>query len=116
MEYRAISDLDAVVLALTQNGTRVSRSASGSLRLSGTPVSPTLLAEVTAHKSELVRALQEACGLAVELHHSGDIETFAAELDGAAAQGDLSVADWCAADLALKRARRWADMERDQAA
>lgn len=111
-----MSALDTVVLALSANRTRVSLSATGSLRLSGTPVSPALLAEVRAHKPELVSALQEARALATDLYRAGDTEAFALELDGAAAQGELSVADWCAADLALKRARRWADMERDQAA
>lgn len=111
-----MSTLDTVVLALSKNGTRVSLSVTGSLRLSRTPVSPALLANVTAHKSELVSVLHEARALATDLYRAGDTETFAVELDRAAAQGDLSVADWCAANLALKLARRWAHVERDQAA
>jgi hypothetical protein len=111
-----MSTLDFLVLALSENGTRVSLTVSGSLRLSGTPVSPALLADVKAHKSELVTALREARALAKELYHSGDTETFAAELNGATARGDLAVTDWCAADLALTLARRWAHGGLEQAA
>jgi hypothetical protein len=111
-----MSALDTVVLALSENGTRVSLSASGSLRLSGTPVSPALLADVREHKPELVRALQEARALATDLYRAGDTEAFDLELAGAAAHGDLSLADWCAAVLALRLARCWVHVERDQAA
>lgn len=111
-----MSPLDSLVLALSENGTRVSLSASGSLRLSGTPVSPALMAEVKAHKSVLVALLREVRDLARDLVRDGDVEEFAAELSAAERRGGLSITDRYAARLALTRSRRWLGAAEEEAA
>jgi len=99
--------LDALLNALARNGTRVKLSPSGTLKVTGTPLSPALLAEVKVHKAEVVAALDGARSTAAQLYRAGGIDTFAAELDAARERGSLSVTDWCAGLLALKLARRW---------
>ena len=105
---------DTLLNALSDHGTRVSLNPAGSLRLTGTPPDPSLLAEVKARKPELVAALQDARSLAADLYHGDGVEAFAADLNARKAVGRLSVLDWCTGLLALKLVRRWkgADLER----
>lgn len=103
--------LDALLTALPDNGTRVMLTPSGTLKVTGTPLPPALLAEVKAHKADIITALQEARTLAAQLHRRGTTETFAAELNAAREVGSVSVADWCAGLLALRIVRNWQGMQ-----
>lgn len=108
--------LDALLNALAENRTHVMLTPSGTLKVAGTPLPPALLAEVKAHKPELVVALQEARSLAATLYHSGTTETFARGLAAARTRGTLSVLDWCTAQLAITLARRWQGVDLERAA
>lgn len=108
---------DDLLVTLARNGTRILLDETGhALRIRGGQLTPALLEAVKARKPALVAALQEARALAWDLIRTGDTEAFAVELYGARERGELSIADWCSADLALKLACRWAYVERDQAA
>lgn len=109
--------LDEVLNALAGNGTDVLLDETGdSLRLRGGRPSPGVLAEVKAHKLELVAALQEARDLARDLVREGDVEAFAAEFSAATRRGTLSITDRYAAGLALTLARRWQGAAEENAA
>lgn len=102
-----------LLVTLARNGTRIMLDETGhALRIRGGRLTPALFEAAKAHKPALVAALQGAR----DLVRAGDTLAFAVELDGARARGELSVADWCSADLALKLACCWEYVERDQAA
>ena len=108
---------DELFNALGDHGTHIMLDETGcSLRVRGGRPSSGLLAEVKAHKLELVAALQEARDLARDLVREGDVEAFAAEFSAATRRGTLSITDRYAAGLALTLARRWQGAAEENAA
>lgn len=108
--------INDLVLALSDHGISVSLSQSGTLRCRGETLPPALLAEVRAHKAELVTALQEARALASDLYRAGEVEAFTAELSAACLRGALSITDRWAAGLAIVLAGRWQATGQEDAA
>lgn len=108
---------DELLNALADHGTHIMLDEAGrSLRVRGGRPSPALLAEVKAHKLELVTALREAVALAGDLVRDGDVEAFATEFSEAERRGTLSITDRYAAGLALTLARQWQDAAEEDAA